>query len=187
MRIKLLITLLALAVGAGSARADGLLYVGAGMSDNKLDDIGNSLSHINDTSWKVLLGTRPVKWFAVEGDYLDLGSHTDEFLGGAGSVHSDAQAFATYAVGFLPLPIPFLDIYGKAGLANWRLHQDTNSGLSVPGNFFHYSDNGTDFAWGVGGQVHFGNVGARLEYESFSVANTSGAKVISLDALVSLF
>jgi len=35
--------------------------------------------------------------------------------------------------------------------------------------------------------VHFGNVGARLEYESFSVANTSGAKVISLDAVVSLF
>ena len=99
-------------------------------------------------------------------------------------MHSDAQAFAAYAVGFLPLPIPFLDIYGKAGLANWRLHQDTNL---APGDFFHYSDNGTDFAWGVGGQVHFGNVGARLEYESFSVANTSGAKVISLDAVVSLF
>ena len=72
-------------------------------------------------------------------------------------MHSDAQAFAAYAVGFLPLPVPFLDIYGKAGLANWRLHQDTNS--SVSRGFFHYSDNGTDFAWGVGGQVHFGNVG----------------------------
>jgi hypothetical protein len=34
--------------------------------------------------------------------------------------------------------------------------------------------------------VHFGNVGARLEHESFSVANTSGAKVISLDAVVSV-
>ena len=100
----------------------------------------------------------------MEGDYLDLGSHTDQYFGGTGSVHSDAQAFAAYAVGFLPLPIPFLDIYGKAGLANWRLHQDTNL---APGDFFHYSDNGTDFAWGVGGQVHFGNVGARLEYESF--------------------
>ena len=184
MRIKLLVTLLALSAGAGAARADGLLYVGAGISDNKLEDIGDSLSHIHDASWKLLMGTRPLRWLAVEGDYLDLGSHTDQYFGGTGSVHSDAQAFAAYAVGFLPLPIPFLDIYGKAGLANWRLHQDTNL---APGDFFHYSDNGTDFAWGVGGQVHFGNVGARLEYESFSVANTSGAKVISLGAVVSLF
>lgn len=183
MRIKLLVTLLALSAGAGVARADGLLYAGAGISDNKLEDIGDSLSHIHDASWKLLVGTRPLRWLAVEGDYLDLGSHTDQYFGGAGSVHSDAQAFAAFAVGFLPLPIPFLDIYGKAGLANWRLHQDTNL---APGDFFHYSDNGTDFAWGVGGQVHFGNVGARLEYESFSVANTSGAKVISLDAVVSL-
>jgi hypothetical protein len=184
MRIKLLVTHLALSAGAGAARADGLLYVGAGISDNKLEDIGDSLSHIHDASWKLLGGTRPRRWLAVEGDYLDLGSHTDQYFGGTGSVHSDAQAFAAYAVGFLPLPIPFLDIYGKAGLANWRLHQDTNL---APGDFFHYSDNGTDFAWGVGGQVHFGNVGARLEHESFSVANTSGAKVISLDAVVSLF
>ena len=176
MRIKLLVTLLALSAGAGAARADGLLYVGAGISDNKLEDIGDSLSHIHDASWKLLVGTRPLRWLAVEADYLDLGSHTDQYFGGTGSVHSDAQAFAAYAVGFLPLPIPFLDIYGKAGLANWRLHQDTNL---APGDFFHYSDNGSDFAWGVGGQVHFGNVGARLEYESFSVANTSGAKVIS--------
>lgn len=187
MRITLLATLLALSLGAEAAHAEGLLYVGAGVSDNKLDDIGNSVSHISDASWKVLLGTRPVKWFAVEGDYLDLGSHTDQFIsgGGTGSVHSDATAFAAYAVGFLPLPLPFLDIYGKAGLANWRLHQDTTA-ENFPG-LLHYSDNGTDFAWGVGAQVHFGDIGARLEYEHFNIANTSGAKVISLDAVISLF
>ena len=27
---------------------------------------------------------------------------------------SDAQVFAAYALGFLPLPVPFLDIYVKA-------------------------------------------------------------------------
>ena len=61
MRIKLLVTLLALSAGAGAARADGLLYVGAGISDNKLEDIGDSLSHIDDASWKLLVGTRPLQ------------------------------------------------------------------------------------------------------------------------------
>jgi len=29
------------------------------------------------------------------------------------------KAFAGYAVGFLPIPVPFLDVDGKAGLARW--------------------------------------------------------------------
>ena len=56
MRITLLVSLLALSLGAEAARAEGLLYVGAGVSDNKLDAIGNSVSHISDASWKVLIG-----------------------------------------------------------------------------------------------------------------------------------
>lgn len=184
MRSLPLLTLLTLALGASAARADGLLYFGAGVSNNKLDDIGSSFAHLDETSWKAILGTRPVKFFGVEGDYLDLGSHSDQFIGS--TVNSDARAFAAYAVGYLPLPVPFLDIYGKAGLARWQLHQDTFSSNFPPGTFFHLSDEGTDFAWGVGAQVHFGNVGARLEYERFNIANTNGARVFSLDAIISL-
>jgi hypothetical protein len=55
-----------------------------------------------------------------------------------------------------------------------------------PGSFFHLSNNGTDFAWGVGAQVHLCNIGARLEYERFNIANTNGAQVFSLDAVLSL-
>jgi hypothetical protein len=48
------------------------------------------------------------------------------------------------------------------------------------------NDNGTDFAWGVGAQVHMGNIGARPEYEHFNIANTNGAQVFSLDAVIGL-
>src|SRR5438034_6940520 len=34
--------------------------------------------------------------------------------------------------------------------------------------------------------VHIGKVGARLEYESFRVANTNGARIISLDVILRL-
>jgi hypothetical protein len=166
-----------LAAGAAHA-ANGLIYFGAGVSQNKVDDIGNSVSHLDNTSWKLLAGVRPVSFFGVEGDYLDLGSHTVEYIGG--TTHADAHAFAAYAVGYLPLPVPYLDVYGKAGLARWQLNGSTSQSL------LRFSDDGTDFAWGLGAQVHFGNVGARLEYERFNIANTDGAKVYSLDVFLSL-
>jgi hypothetical protein len=166
-----------LAAGAVHA-ANGLIYFGAGVSQNKVDDIGNSVSHLDNTSWKLLAGVRPVSFFGVEGDYLDLGSHTDDYIGG--TTRADAHAFAAYAVGYLPLPVPYLDVYGKAGLARWQLNGSTSQDL------FRFSDDGTDFAWGLGAQVHFGNVGARLEYERFNITNTGGAKVFSLDVFLSL-
>lgn len=38
---------------------------------------------------------------------------------------------------------------------------------------------GTDFAWGVGAQTHFGNIGGRLEYERFDFPSANGARVYS--------
>src|ERR1700680_1315206 len=76
MQRLLLVTVLAL--GAGAAQADdGPFYVGAGISRNKLSQITNggfSFSDISHTSWKAFVGVRPISLFAVEADYLDLGS-----------------------------------------------------------------------------------------------------------------
>jgi Outer membrane protein beta-barrel domain len=178
----------ALALGAGVAHAhDGLFYLGAGISRNKVSEITNggaAFGDLDKTSWKVLAGFRPISLFAVEADYLDLGSQTNTFVGGANS-HSDAKAFAGYAVGFLPIPVPFLDVYGKAGLARWKLDGASGSNLP-PGNFFAFSKQGTEFAWGLGAQAHIGNIGGRLEYENFNIPNTSGAKVFSLAVILSL-
>jgi OmpA-OmpF porin, OOP family len=195
MRTAVLI--LALALGASVARADNeLFYVGAGISSNKLSEIthgGLSYSSIDHTSWKALAGVRPLSFLAVEADYTDLGSGSSTFfVGGVGTcavgvpncaqrtTATDAKAFAGYLVGFLPVPIPFLDLYAKAGLSRWQLNGSGTQGTSL----FSFSDSGTEFAWGAGAQVHLGMIGARLEYENFNIPNTSGAQIVSLDVLL---
>jgi hypothetical protein len=78
--------------------------------------------------------------------------------------------------------VPFVDVFGKAGLARWSL----SGSRSVPGSLFAFSDHGTNFAWGAGAQVHVGNIGGRLEYERFSIPNTDGARVFSLAVILNL-
>src|SRR5437588_12252293 len=107
-----------LALGAGTAHADnGFIYVGAGVSKDKLSNIAPSggLADIDKTSWKVLAGLRPVSGFAVEADYLDLGSQTCA-IGGCTS-HSDAEAFAAYADRFRPIHVPARVRYRNSGPA----------------------------------------------------------------------
>lgn len=190
MRRIVLVTALALAAGTGAAHADdGRLYIGAGLSKDKVEGIthtGVPFSDIDKTSWKVLAGFRPLKVIGVEADYLDLGNRTSTFINGVNS-HSDAKAFAGYAVGFLPLPVPFLDVFGKAGVARWKVNGSQSAGTLPPGSFFAFSDQGTEFAWGAGAQAHIGNIGGRLEYERFKIPNTNDARVFSLSVILSLF
>jgi hypothetical protein len=174
----------ALLLGTSVARADnGSFYVGSGVSRDKVTGIGNgSFPDIDGSSWKVYLGVRPVSVFAIEADYLDLGGSRTSTLLITGN-HSNADAFAGYAVGFLPIPLPFLDVFGKAGLARWKLNGNTLTSLTGPAAL---SASGTDFAWGVGTQIHFGNLGARLEYENVDILNTGGAHIVSLELFVNI-
>jgi hypothetical protein len=189
--MRKLLLLMVLALGAGVAQADnGTLYIGAGLTNDNLRDIAATNSNLNSTNWKVWAGFRPISVFAVEADYMDLGSQnvTSMFVSGSSTTHIDYKAFAGYAVGYLPIPMPYVDVFAKAGLARWT-SSGGNTIISPPtGNqFFSLSDNGTQFAWGAGGQLHIGNLGARLEYESFSIRNTSGANLVSLSVFLNLF
>lgn len=184
--MRKLLPVIVLALGASAAHADnGWFYAGGGVSKDKLSDIANSgtnFADIDSTSWKLFAGLRPMSVFAIEADYLDLGSQTNTFV--TTSSHSDAKAFAGYGVGFLPIPLPFLDVFGKAGLARWKLNGSALSPLAPPSSF---SNSGTEFAWGVGTQVHVGNFGARLEYENFRIPSTNGANVVSLGVFFNFF
>src|SRR5215469_18657661 len=187
-----LVLLMVLTLGATVAQADnGSFYFGGGITVNKVQDIvvqGTAFPDLDKGSWKVFAGFRPISAFAVEADYLDLGSATVEggciMLGSAeccmeacqGLYQSHAQVVAAYALGFLPIPVPFLDFYGKAGFARSRL----NTKLHGSGTSSH----GTEFAWGVGVQAHISMFGARLEYEQFNIPNTSGARVASLSVFL---
>lgn len=181
--MRKLLAFLALALAAGVAHADnGTFYVGAGIARDNLKDITATASDLNSTNWKIWAGLRPISVFAIEADYIDLGSQT---IGNpVASTHVDYKAFAGYAVGYLPIPVPYLDVFGKAGLARWN----SSGGSSIPGGpFFSLSDEGTQFAWGLGAQVHVGNFGGRLEYENFSIRNTNGANIVSLSVFLNLF
>jgi len=179
MRKFMLLTVLAL--GATAARADqGFYYVGAGVVRNSLTGITDlgGLPDLKNTSWKAFGGVRPLNWLAGELDYIDLGNGSSTTTTGTGNVtaHADGKAVAAYAVGFFPIPLPIVDVFGKVGLARWKLNGSVNS-LVSPASL---STNGTEFAWGIGVQAHISMVGARLEYENFNVPNTSGASVASL-------
>jgi opacity protein-like surface antigen len=166
-----------LALFAGAAQADDLLglYAGAGITRAKVEDIFHTDFNLSNTSWKVYAGFRPAGFpLGIDVDYMDLGSAAAGTFEGVG--HADAKAFAAYAVGYLPIPAPNIDVYGKAGLARWQF----NGNITQPG-LFNVSDNGTDFAWGAGLQYHFlGRFAARIEYEHFNIREANDVQLYSL-------
>lgn len=175
---KLLLPLgLLLTCGLAQA-ADNGFYLGAGVTQAKLNNVGKDFDagdlndfKIDNTAWKLIAGFRPVDFFAVEANYQDLGNERRSL--GSGEFTAKAKAYSAYAVGFLPIPI--VDVYGKAGLSRW----DATSHFTGLGGF-DLDDSGTEFAWGVGAQAHLGSLAARLEYEKFDVAHTDGVELLTL-------
>lgn len=162
--------------------ADTGLYIGAGYVRARVNNVFGTTGYgfkIDDNAWKAILGFRPIPYFAVEANYVDLGHQSQGLLGGnAPYGHADARAFDLFGVGFLPLgPV---DLFGKAGGARWKLSgslQGPNSSL------FSLDRNGTSFAWGAGVQAHWGPIGARLEYEHFQMPYTDGARLFTAAVL----
>jgi len=173
-----LLGLLALAGAAGiePAHAEDGLYVGAGFTRAQLHDAFGDGSNFNldNNEWMAILGFRPINFFAVEANYFDLGNST-QFGFPSAVGHADSKAFAMYAVGIFPLP--FVDLYAKAGAARWQL---SGNEQQFGTNLFAFDTNGTDFAWGAGAQFKWGRFAVRTEYDGFDVRNTSGAAVYSV-------
>ena len=165
------------AAGVAQAAPDGL-YAGAAITRAQISDIfgPDSDLRIDNTSWKAFLGFKaPLIPIGVETEYADFGSQSRNF--GFVQGEADAKAFGAFAVGWLPVPAPYLDVFGKLGVARWQLN-----GTVVSPALFHLDDTGTQFAWGVGVQLHLQNVAVRVEYEGFNISNTNGARVYSLGA-----
>jgi hypothetical protein len=162
-----------LLIGSAAQAADNGFYLGAGVTQAKVDDIFNTNLKIDNTAYKIIAGIRPLDFLAVEANYIDLGEETTNFT--VGSARADAKAFAAF--GMLFLPIPIVDVYAKAGLARWKLDGSANAaGVS----FTSLDKKGTEFAYGAGAQLTFGSLGARLEYETFDIDNTDGADLVTL-------
>ena len=128
------------------------------------------------TGWKLTLGVRPIQLLGAEIEYIDFG-HSSVTVRAPGLLfQSDAKvnAPALFGVAHLPLPLPLLDIYGKAGAA--RLHTTVkaidvghfNCGVVVcEAHIGGVPVDRTDIslAYGVGVQVKLSALAIRLEYE----------------------
>jgi hypothetical protein len=179
------LALLAAATGAVSTSvlADNLagfyLGAGAGYSTIRSDDASYGLpGYYNDhqTAWKVIAGVRPIPIVGAEFEYIDFGQPGNHY--GYNSINyygldSHPRAAALFGVGYLPLPIPFFDIYGKAGVA--RLQTDVTTFACPVGSpncalpiLSRQDQTDNKFAYGVGVQSKAWGVSFRAEYERIS-------------------
>ncbi len=124
--------------------------------------------------WKAMLGVRPVSGFGAELEYIDFG-HPQSTIAG---VRTDARARGAglFAVGYLPIPV--VDVFGKAGVARLQTivkgasetvqptgEVCSNSSLSC---LFDSDHTDTRFAYGGGVQVKISRLAVRAEYERIS-------------------
>lgn len=164
---------LAMCVAAGGAAAvERGFYLGGalGQSDSGLRT-GNVNFTDKNVGYKLIGGFRPLKFLAVEVNYVDLGNAS------TGGVEAKTKAVDGFVLGFLPLPI--VDIYGKLGATSWK------TDASAPS--LSWSHSGTDLAFGAGVQMHVGALAARLEFEAYDVQEASTPTLLSLGVTYTFF
>jgi hypothetical protein len=142
------------AIAPQAAAADNGFYIGAGITTSEFD-VGNASDSLDDNSFKVIAGFRPLNWLALEANYIDLGSESDGFSS------LDAQAFTVS--GLFIAEFAVIDLYARLGMANWKLDAEFNN--------LDASEDGWEPTYGVGIGAHFGSIGVRAEYESFQVSD----------------
>jgi opacity protein-like surface antigen len=172
---SILAALLAIAAcgGSGAAFADNPLgfYVGAGVGESQIrsDDSRYGFpGYYNDYqfAWQGIVGIRPIRVIGLEAEYIDFGQpyrHNGFYDFNVSGSDSHPKAPALFAVGYLPLPFPFIDVFAKAGAARLStnitdfVQQPCVAGGPCP--YFVPTDRhqvtNTRFAYGAGVQSKF--------------------------------
>jgi len=151
------------AIAPQAAAADNGFYLGAGITATDFE-IGGSSDSLDDNSFKVIAGFRPLNWLAFEANYIDLGGDSSD------GVDLDTSAISVSAL--LLAEVGVIDLYARAGMANFSVDVDFGGGLE-------FSDDSWEPTYGVGIGAHFGSIGVRAEYEMFS------SDILDLDTDVS--
>jgi len=173
-KLMLAILILGLAGTCVLAADDKGVFVGAGFGYLKQDlSISTENFQDNSTAWKAFGGYRPMKFFSIEGGYIDFGSAKDsvDLGGGPESVSIDTTGWNLDLVGTIPLG-DIIEIYGKAGYLWW---DSTLNASSASG-----STSGSDWIYGAGAKFVIAKKAAiRLEYEKFDLPDTKTLYLIS--------
>lgn len=151
---------LGLAATPAHAQMPGVdLYLGAGIGQSNADISANDLGAVDfdkkDMGWKIFGGLRATM-FGAELEYIDFGKPN-----GSDS-EVDYKGLAAYGLVYLPLPLPMLDIYAKAGIAK------VDADVAVTGLGSGSFDD-SKFTYGVGVQLKFGSFALRGEFEQFKI------------------
>jgi hypothetical protein len=154
--------------------ADNGIYAGLtiGQAQTEFPDDVSDVFDDKDTGFKLLVGLRPMDWWAVEVAYIDLGEVTQSTdIPVFDSFKLEQSAFGAF--GLLLYDISMVDLFAKAGLVRWDAELSANSPIFGPIPL-RVRENGTDLAWGLGAQVRFGSLAARLEYERYEIDSSDG-------------
>ena len=159
------VLLLVLVLGfctATSAHAG--FFAGAAIGYTKIDDNSNNLNFSSSaTAYKAYGGFNIMKFFGVEGSYVNFGSPSDS------GFKVDLTGWDIYGVGHLPLGKRF-EIFGKYGWMFW------NSKVSGGGS--SASENDHDAAYGAG--VTFNlmkHLGIRGEYTKYQIGGVDKSDI----------
>ena len=149
-------------------------YIGFGLGQS---EINQGLFGEYGNGFKVFGGVRIHTNIAIEAAYLDFGNPSQNIFGV--ETKYEAQAFGAWAKGLWPIS-PHIGVFGKAGLANWEVDAATTVFGSPPSKT---SQDGTDFAWGVGASFNYwDHLSIQLGYEDIN-ADIDAITLWSVSAL----
>jgi opacity protein-like surface antigen len=177
MQIRIIaLAALSLGLAALPARAaDNGIYLGGsiGQGGVQFDEAIEGFDFDYDassTAFKLIAGWRFLDWLAVEANYVDLGSGDDTIEDTR--IETDVSGVSGSVVGFLPVgPV---DLFARGGLIYWDAEVNSND-IDLSG-----SEDGTDFAWGVGAQFRVWSLSLRAEYERFEIEDADTVDLISV-------
>ena len=162
---------LCLAAPGVALSADNGFYLG-GSASNVSSDYASpppaSTRTDDDDGFKLIGGFRPLDAFAIEANYVDLGTTRVPLtlacvtLPCPTEASIDSQALSVSAVGLFTLPL--VDLYGRVGVARWETERRIFGSLE---------DEGSDPTYGAGVQLRLGSFALRVEYERFDFGDDS--------------
>lgn|SRR5262245_38145859 len=155
--------------------ADGL-YLGAGIGVASIkDQVNTETFDSDDASYKAFVGWRfdlvPVIDLAVEAAYTEFGRPSQRLSGQDVRFKLKGPSLA----GLLIFPLGPLDLYGKAGIIEWKSDREVAGTTS--------SDSGTDAFYGAGVGFTVWKIGIRAEYERYQIKDIDRVQMLSVSAL----
>ena len=184
------------AVGRASVRVDQAQLAILGGLPVTLPLLSRPFSFTErDTGWKVQLGARLISLLGAEIEYVDFGTVSAANAGGPVlnylqyQATSRAKAVNAFAVGYAPIPLPFLDVYGKVGGARLQTTSSANGSFGCLANcpllfgVFNRNFSTTRFVYSLGVQLNVGRLAARAEYERIATS-TGDPDLLSIGAIL---